>query len=174
MKEHVSQLMDGELDGRARSSALDALQRDPQAADAWRLYHLIRDAMRDTPQLSDGFSAHFAGRLAAEPTVVAPTLRMPSARPRLALAAAASVCAVALVGWLAFAPSPVPAPAPQLARAPAATKTAPAPVARADALPGAEANDYLLAHQGFASRVYLHGMAPYVRTVSEPSGDAAR
>jgi hypothetical protein len=30
------------------------------------------------------------------------------------------------------------------------------------------ANDYLLAHQGFSPRVYLQGMAPYVRTVSEP------
>ena len=29
------------------------------------------------------------------------------------------------------------------------------------------ANDYLLAHQGFSPRIYLQGMAPYVRTVSE-------
>jgi sigma-E factor negative regulatory protein RseA len=172
MKEHVSQLMDSELDGRERRAALDALRRDGQAAEAWSVYHLISDAMRETPWLSEDFTARFAARLAAEPTVLAPALRMPSARSPLVLAAAASASAVALVGWLALTPPQVHAPAPQLAQAPsAAAKAAATPVRL---LPGAEANDYLLAHQGFASRVYLHGMAPYIRTVSEPSGDAAR
>ena len=170
MNERISQLMDGELDGPATETTLAALRRDAQAAETWRLYHLVSDAMRDTPLLSAGFAARFAERLAAEPTVLAPARRQP--RARLAWAAAASVAAVGLVGWLAFAPQPEPAA--RIAEAPAsAPKSAssavhkPPVVAVTTILPKA-ANDYLLAHQGFSPRVYLQGMAPYVRTVSEP------
>ena len=162
MKERISQLMDGELDERASADAFDALRRDAEALEAWRMYHLISDAMRDTRLLSAGFAARVAERLAAEPTVLAPARRLPPAR--LALAAAASVAAVALVGWLAFAPQ---------AEAPAPIARAKAPALDAPRVAGA-ANDYLLAHQGFSPRVYLQGMAPYVRTVSEPQEERAR
>ena len=153
MKEKISALMDGELDERAAAEALNAMRAEGEALDAWRTYHLVSDAMRDTRLLSPGFAARVAERLAAEPTVLAPVKRQ--AVQRFALAAAASVAGVGLVGWLAFAPQP----------------QAPAPVAKASApvaipLP-ASANDYLLAHQGFSPRVSLQGMAPYVRTVAE-------
>jgi sigma-E factor negative regulatory protein RseA len=168
MKEQISELMDGELDGRVADSTIDALRRAGEALDAWRMYHVISDAMRDTPLLSEGFSARLAARLAAEPTLAAPRRIVP--RPRFALAAAASVAAVALVGWLAFAPPPPTpaAPTPVAAAAPKATV-----VTVTTVLPNA-ANDYLLAHQGFSPRVYLQGMAPYVRTVSEPADEPAR
>jgi hypothetical protein len=77
------------------------------------------------------------------------------------MSAAASVAAVALVGWVAFAPqresTPAPVPLAQVKPAPGAV-AAPMPVA---------ANDYLLAHQAFSPRVSLQGMAPYVRSVSD-------
>ena len=170
MKDRISQLMDGELGGQDTESAFRALRSDAEAAEAWRIYHLVSDAMRDTPLLSAGFAARFAGRLAAEPTVLAPA--RPQPRPRLAWAAAASVAAVGLVGWLAFAPQPQPtAVTAQVASlpktAPLAAVRQPPVVAVTTILPRA-ANDYLLAHQGFSPRVYLQGMAPYVRTVSEP------
>ena len=176
MKQTISQLMDGELDERATATSLAALRHDPEAIDAWRTYHLISDAMRDTPLLSPGFARRVSERLAAEPTILAPARR--EARPRLALAAAASVAGVALVGWLAFAPQRAQNPAQLAATAPksAAVAAGAAPklpvVAVTTALPRA-ANDYLLAHQGFSPRVYLQGMAPYVRTVSEPAADSA-
>jgi sigma-E factor negative regulatory protein RseA len=173
MKQTISQLMDGELDERATATSLAALRHDPEAIDAWRTYHLISDAMRDTPLLSPGFAERVSARLAAEPTILAPARR----QPRLALAAAASVAGVALVGWLAFAPQrghdtgQLAATAPKSA-APAADAAPKLPVvAVTTALPKA-ANDYLLAHQGFSPRVYLQGMAPYVRTVSEPAADS--
>jgi len=121
--------------------------------------------MRDTRVLSEGFTARFSERLAAEATVLAPS-SLPGRTPvqRFALAAAASVAAVALVGWLAFAPQPE---APQ----PIAQAPAPAPVVQAVNVPlPSAANDYLLAHQGFSPRVSLQGMAPYVRTVSDEIG----
>jgi sigma-E factor negative regulatory protein RseA len=171
MKEQVSQLMDGELDERGSGATLDALRRDARALEAWRTYHLISDALRDTPLLSDDFAARLAGRLAAEPTVLAPSRARPGVR--LVLAAAASFAAVALVAWLAFAPQPQPGP--QLAQGPAAAPAAEpkAQIPLVRALPKAT-NDYLLAHQGFAPRIYLQGMAPYVRTVSEPVDERAR
>jgi len=148
MKDRISALMDGELDERDAGDTIDTLGRDREALEAWRTYHLISDAMQ------------MSHRLAAEPGFA--PLRL-AARPplRFALPLAASVAAVALVGWLAFAPpqQSVPAQAPVLAEV---KPTPPVMVPLSSA-----ANDYLLAHQGFSPRVSFQGMAPYVRTVSD-------
>jgi sigma-E factor negative regulatory protein RseA len=158
MKERLSELMDGELDDRSAAAVLEALGRDRQALQAWGNYHMIGDAMRGGRPLSQGFGARLSARLAAEPTVLA--LRAET-RKWFALSAAASLAAVAFVGWMAFAPQP--------GVAPAATPVAKAqPEAKPNIVPlPTAANDYLLAHQGFSPRVSLQGMAPYVRTVSE-------
>jgi sigma-E factor negative regulatory protein RseA len=160
MKEQISALMDGELDERAAGEVIGALRRDGEALECWRLYHLVSDGMRDTRLLSAGFAQRFSERLAGEATVLAPA-NLPGKTPvqRFAFAAAASLAAVALVGWLAFAPQP---------QAPQPVAQVQPPVATATIVPlSSAANDYLLAHQGFSPRVSLQGMAPYVRTVSE-------
>ena len=173
MKEKISALMDGELDERAAQALLDALHEDAVALEAWRSYHLVSDAMRDTRLLSPGFAARVVGRLAAEPTALAAARTRAEPRSWIALsAAAASLAAVALVGWLAFAPrqdAPVAAP---LAKAPSVLPAAPSRPAIVP-LPSA-ARDYLLAHQGFSPRVSFQGMAPYVRTVSDPAPEAGK
>ena len=164
MKEQISALMDGELDGHAAEQAIDALRTEGEALETWRLYHLISDGMRDTRLLRSGFTARFSERLAAEPTVLAPG-RLPGRTPaqRFAFAAAASIAAVALVGWLAFGPQPrAPQPIAQV-EAPVIAITVPLTNA---------ANDYLLAHQGFSPRVSLQGMVPYVRTVADRPGES--
>jgi sigma-E factor negative regulatory protein RseA len=142
------------------------LQRDGEALDAWRTYHLISDALGRSRMLSEGFTARVAAALAAEPTVLAPQ-RVRRVEPRRWLAAAASVAAVSLVAWLGFAPQ-------QTAVAPVAQAPKPAPALFATSEPKpatvplpSGASDYLLAHQGFSPRVSIQGMAPYVRTVSE-------
>ena len=164
MKDRISALMDGELDDHAAAQALEALARDGEALDAWRTYHLISDALRDTQVLSDGFVRRVAAKLAEEPTVLAPgRLRLRSGEPRRWVAVAAGVAAFALVGWLGFAPQQTAvAPVAQAPQAGAPMEIKPALVP----LPSGT-NDYLLAHQGFSPRVSLQGMAPYVRTVSE-------
>ena len=168
MKQSISALMDGELDDKAAAELIDALARDRESLATWRTYHLIGDLLRESPPLSDGFTARVAGQLAAEPTVMAPGRLQPKMRTWYALAA--SLTAVALVGWLGFAPQQAPAP---VAKAPAAAQ----PVAQAKPalvpLPSGT-NDYLLAHQGFSPRVSLQGMAPYVRTVSEQGREPPR
>jgi sigma-E factor negative regulatory protein RseA len=71
IREHVSALSDGELpatDLELASAAL--LGADGQ--QAWITYHRIGDALRAQagPELSDGFEARLAERLAAEPAPV--------------------------------------------------------------------------------------------------------
>ena len=175
MKDRISQLMDGELEGREAGLAIDALRADGDARDAWRAYHMIGDAMQETPPLSEGFSARLSARLAEEPTVLAP----PRGRPFLErrgwqlLSAAASVAAVAFVLSVAFAPQEGVAPGPQLAQT-GAPAVLPADKELAQVAPPDAAGDYLLAHQGYSPRNSLQGMAPYVRTVSTGAREGGR
>jgi sigma-E factor negative regulatory protein RseA len=166
MKDRISVLMDGELDDKSAAAAIQALASDREARDAWRSYHMVGDLMRGSAPLSDDFSARIAWKLAGQPTVLAPGRIKPEPRRWFtASAVAASFAAVALVGWLAFAPQPQVAPAPLAEVKPEAPAMVPLPTA---------ANDYLLAHQGFSPRVSLQGMAPYVRTVSEHAVEPRR
>lgn len=173
MKETISALMDGELEGAAAREAIEALAHGGEPLDSWCTYHLIGDAMRDTPLLRAGFAARLAERLDSEPTVLAPRrlLRQPARWSALPAAAAASLAGVGLVAWLAFAPQQPQQPG-VLAKAPVGQVATQAQASRAAAkapdiipLPSATP-DYLLAHQGFSARVPL-GMAPYARTVSD-------
>lgn len=168
MNDRISALMDGEVDGKSAAQMIEALARDAEAVRTWRTYHLIGDAMRGGMLLSERFTERVAQRLAAEPTVLAPR-RMRTESPRLFTmsALAASVAAVAFVGWMAFAPQPQLAPAPMAQVQNAADKPVLVP------LPSA-ANDYLLAHQGFSPRVSLQGMAPYVLTIAEHPAEARK
>ena len=169
MKDKISALMDGELERQEASGALRELDGEGEAREAWRRYHLIGDVMRDSRLLSAGFAARVSERLANEPTVLAPGRITP--KPAIvrwqALSAAASIAAVAMVGWVAFGPQQGAAPGvPVASQAPAPVETAQVQqVAPPDA-----ANDYLLAHQGYSPRNSLQGVAPYVRMVSGEVG----
>ena len=172
MNDRISALMDGEVDEKSAAQLIEALARDAEAIRTWRCYHVIGDAMRGGMlrgvALSERFTERVAQRLAAEPTVLAPR-RMRTESPRLFTlsALAASLAAVAFVGWIAFAPQPHVAPAPL-----AQTR---APVDKPPMIPlPTAANDYLLAHQGFSPRVSLQGMAPYVLTIAEHPSDARK
>lgn len=163
MKARISEFLDGELEPREAQGALDALRSEGEARDTWRSYHRIGDAMRDMRMLSPGFAGRVAARLAQEPTVLAPARRAASPQRQRwqLLSAAASLAAVALVGWVAFAPQQA---GTEIARvAPAAPAQIPA---LAQVPPPAGAHDYLYAHQGQSPRNSLQGVAPYVRTVS--------
>ena len=160
MKERISALMDGELEGHAADEAIESLRGEGEALESWRMYHLISDGMRDTSLLSAGFTARVSQRLAEEPTVLAPG-RLPGRTPaqRVAYTGAAIAAAIGLVSWLAFGPQ---------SEAPKSTiAVAPQTVTPVTVQLTSSANDYLLAHQGFSPRVSLQGMVPYVRTVAE-------
>lgn len=174
MKSKISALIDGELARHETGAALEALREEGEARDDWRSYHLIGDLMRDPHTLWAGFAAGFstrvADRIAREPTVLAPSRRRfdfeARRLPVWALSAAASLAAVALVGWVAFGPRDEP----QLARSQPqvlAVQVQEAPQVVPQVAPPEAANDYLLAHQGYSPRNSLQGAAPYVRTVSD-------
>jgi sigma-E factor negative regulatory protein RseA len=166
MKSKISALMDGELETHEASEPLGMLARDQEAFETWRAYHLISDALQDTRTLSPDFTPRFAARLAQEPTVLAPrrlAVRRESAR-WIGLSAAASVAAVAMVGWLAF--STPPGASPDAVAVAQQESAASSEMARVP--PPQTANDYLLVHQGYSPRLSLQGVAPYVRTVADP------
>jgi sigma-E factor negative regulatory protein RseA len=174
MNDRISQLMDGELDDRDARNLIEALGSEGAARDTWRTYHLIGDAMRDTPLLRPGFGARLEEKLAAEPTVIAPHRIKPRPNPWIAMpaAVAASLAGVALVGWLAFAPqSPAPVSVP-VAQVEAPAKI---PSGKPESIPLPSAMpDYLLAHQGFSPRFSLQGMAAYARTVSDEAREGRK
>ena len=170
MTDKISALMDGELERQDAAGVLQQLNSEGEARDAWRRYHLIGDVMRDTRLLSPGFAARVSAHLATEPTVLAPAAlpKRPSVTRWHALSAAASLAAVAMVGWIALAPAPDAGP--QIAKdGKQAPTTETAQASPAQVAPPDAANDYLLAHQGYSPRNTLQGVAPYVRMVSSES-----
>jgi sigma-E factor negative regulatory protein RseA len=167
MKAKISAMMDGELEAHELSEPLSALEADREARESWRTYHLISDALRGDAILSADCARRVSQRLAQEPALVAPLpgpVRAPE-RPRwfVPSALAASVAAVAFVGWVALAPQRATAPAVATVPVAQAQRTAEPPK-----VPVTSATqDYLFAHQAFSPRNSLQGMAPYVRSVSD-------
>src|SRR5688572_1408979 len=160
--DRISALMDGELDDHDAEREIARLRSDPALRERWDEFHLVRDALRAEPILSARFSENLSRRLAEEPTILAPQRRRPTTRrvAAYAMSAAASVCAVAFVGWVALGPqSPVADPAL------VANKETPLPELRSVPSDG-RMSEYLLAHEGFSPSTALQGLAPYIRTVS--------
>ncbi|MBE0616123.1 MAG: sigma-E factor negative regulatory protein [Burkholderiales bacterium] len=159
MKETLSAWIDGELHDQ-RAEALPAqIKDDAQLRDSWDCYHLIGDALRGVRGAD--LSAAIRARLEAEPTVLAPQRRRNPEKLRwAALSMAASVAAVAFVGWMALQPGAQQA-TPQIAAVPSHD-------IRQVAMPAGEgATNYLLAHQRYSPSSAMQGVAPYVRTVAE-------
>jgi len=174
--EKISALIDGELEGREAQQQFARLKQEQELAHCWATFHLIGDALRGERPLSQGFGERLTRRLAGEPTVLAP---QPVAGRRFvayALSAAASLSAVALVGWMAFFNNPL-APQPDLALAPNTPSPAavPAPSAQLASVPSeGRMNEYLIAHQEFSPSTEIQGLAPYIRGVSSTRQDQGR
>jgi sigma-E factor negative regulatory protein RseA len=179
--ERISQLMDGELDSQSARQALIRLRQHDGMRENWDTFHLIGDALRGEETLSPEFGRRFAQRLAGEPTVLAPAR---STAPRITaytLSAAASLAAVALVGWLAVGTRTATTPPVELANTPAAAlaeaapEPAPAPKAQLASEPyDGTLNEYLMAHTGFSPSTVIQGVAPYIRTVAASHSDQNR
>jgi sigma-E factor negative regulatory protein RseA len=170
MKEKLSALIDGELDGEGVHAHLGRLQTDPELRAAWDTYHLIGDALRGHG--SPDFATRVISRLREEPTVLAPR-RDKRAAKRLAwygMYAAASLAAVAVVAWTAF-PS---WHSDQQQLAGNAAATAPVEEPLVVTLPAPEVENYLLAHQPYSHASAMQSIAPYVRSVAEERSAAGK
>jgi sigma-E factor negative regulatory protein RseA len=164
MKSQLSAMMDDAAEDHECERCVRRLKDDPELRATWDLYHLIGDALRG--HTAPDVAERVQHRLAAEPTVFAPRAIEPPRRraTRHALSIAASVAAVALVGWMALPlfdlqpesppPATVQLPEPPLAAVPVAQGV----------------GDYLLAHQRFSPSLAIGGIAPYIRSVTEENG----
>ena len=181
--EKVSSLMDGEMDDDESRLAYSRVREQPALNEAWSTFHLIGDTMRGEPLLSERFQSDLAKRLAEEPVILAP---QPSKAGRVrryttyALSAAASVVAMAWVGWIALstggpessqvavnASTPSRQAGPVAVANPSSTQVTVSPaLASVSPESSSSADQYLLAHQGVSPSTAFQGVAPYVRTVS--------
>ena len=170
--ERLSALMDGELGEHEVVPELARTGNDPERQAAWETYHLIGDVLRGEAVISTGMAEKVSVRLASEPTVLAPRAwRLRRTTRQLALPLAASVCGVALVGWLALSLNSEVQTLPDQAgtRVIASAQPVASETDRADDEAMAE---YLMAHQQFSPSTAMQGVVPYVRTVA--ASDSAR
>lgn len=174
--EKISALMDGELDDRQAQQEFARLRQHGELRRQWDTFHLIGDALRGERLLLTDIAKSLAERLAQEPTVLAPQRGLRRKVTTYALSAAASLAAVAVVGWVAMSTHTAPVPREEIASAPAAQTAQvalPAPVPVVVAPPPLASvpdegrmSEYLLAHQGFSPSTAIQGVAPYIRSVS--------
>ena len=170
----LSALMDGELNELDAQREIARLRSDPESRERWESFHVIGDAMRGQKVLSPAFSSSLASRLAEEPTILSPR-RLSRQTKRVAtyaLSAAASLFAVAFVGWVAIAPTGLVGPqasvTPISSGSVVPTQVGGAQPAMAEMSVSSDGrmNEYLLAHQGFSPSTAIQGLAPYIRSVS--------
>lgn len=98
-KERISEWMDGELD-RVQAELLQRRLGDVEAQATWSIYHLIGDKLRG--EAGCEVAARVTARLAHEPTVFAPRPISSVDSRGLGMSVAASVAAVAVVGFIAL------------------------------------------------------------------------
>jgi len=161
----ISALMDGELSELEAHQALLRLDDTPEARERWSAYHLIGDVMRGETAPAFDVLAGVSEALSREATVLAPQRRQKrSSLLTYALSAAASISAVAAVGWMVFSTSVVVNPTSELV---SAAPVAPVVETQLVSSPSdGQMNEYMLAHQGVSPSTSLHGVAPYIRTIS--------
>lgn len=157
MNEDISRLMDGELEDDAAFDRTVGSMTKPGAMATWVCYHAIGDALRGECTVATRVSRRLAIALASEPTVLAPPRRVD--RPATwAWAAAATVAAVAVVGWTAVSLTDTPASAVALAREAASVRP---DALRAQVIPA----DYLVAHREFSPATPIQVVSPLQRRV---------
>ncbi len=164
--ERVSVLMDGEVNEGQMGQQLAQLKDRPELVECWDTFHLIGDVLRGEGMLSASFRQGIMEKLATEPTVLAPRRAAAKKMTTYMLSAAASVAAIAVVGWLAFFNNPLPPPT-EVAQTPPTLASPAIPSPQLASVPSdGTMNEYLIAHQEYSPSTAIQGLAPYIRTVS--------
>ncbi len=96
-REHLSSLMDGELDDKAQGFLLRRLSSDPEMTATWRRYHLVRACLHKEFEHAADLADRVGRALDSEPSVEA-SGRARWLRPVAGSAIAACVALVAIVG----------------------------------------------------------------------------
>ena len=143
MTQEISSLMDGELEAHEAERTIRSCCASSEAAQKWQEYHLIGDVLRGGKPHPTDTAARVSLALQAEPAMIARPKRMiETTFGRIALAAAASVATIGVVGWIGTQGGQVPGGA-VVAKNPAAI-----PVAnKMPAAPTVDVQDYYIAHK---------------------------
>jgi sigma-E factor negative regulatory protein RseA len=182
MQEKISALMDGELDAEDASVLIEQFRNTEELREQWVAYHLISDTLGQSEVRPFDIARRVNARLASEPVLSAapavPIHRLRTKRRPVAYAAAASIAAVVVGGWMSLQTTQAPHPLQQNV-----ADNKPAPVTAYPAIPAtasmtasapAQINDYLLAHRGFSPNIAMQGVAPYMRTAAESRENLGR
>ena len=189
-REQISVLMDSELD-ETRARDVCAQMKLAENLECWTAYHLIGDALRYECIAQKGFNRRFAERLAAEPTILAPGVRVldpvsvaglrswvGSRRVQYAMAAGAMVAAVGLVGYFGMQEFTLGPGLNQLASSTSSASAAKVPARMGSTVSatsvqasrktgGLGLSPYLLVHQEYSPTTAMQGVRPYARTVAD-------
>ncbi len=138
-REHLSALMDGELDPSLEPSVMAQMKDAGELAKIWNEYHLIGDMLREKGIDNIRVGERVAQALAAEPTVLVPRRQSPAGQATRWLAVAAAVAAVAVSTWTLQRPE---VPSDQRVARNEVPAAAPAPAAQT-----AEAEHYVAMHR---------------------------
>lgn len=170
--DRISAFMDGETSPIEAHQAILRLKQNDSCCETWKIFHLIGDVIRGDPVLRDDFSVRIRNCLQQEPTALAPRFSWRKTT-RLALSAAASLAAVAVILTLVLADNPLKpqsplavAPKPEIQSTQTAALPQPVPAAHQRRV-----NEYLMAHQGFSPSTTLQGLVLYARTVQPVPDD---
>jgi sigma-E factor negative regulatory protein RseA len=162
-KEHVSAMVDGELDSEDCRRLIGRLAVDPELKAHWERYHLISDTLGNhlPAQLGTGLAERVAAALEAEPTILAPRPRvLERLRPYLSqgasVAVAASVAVMAIVGLPVLVREDPAVPAAPLAQSSFADTRTPVQ---------SRLSQYLVNHYEHGAMTRAQGVLPYVRIV---------
>lgn len=165
--------MDGELEAHEIASTFDALSRDPSLRADWCDFHRVREALRSEPAGAIDITARVLAALESEPTVLV-ARRAAWRQPAMALAA--SVAGIAVVGWVGLGGNDGASVAQfvqsrDVVSLTSTTNVVPVKVAAVKAQPQASRglHEYVLAHQAHASAKAFAGNTRYVRTVANVS-----
>ena len=148
MTQDISSLMDGELEPHEAERAIRACCAGQETAQTWQSYHLIGDVLRGGMPHPTGTAERVRKALEAEPAMIARPKRVyETTFGRVAMAAAASVATIGVVGWMGMG-GQAPAGGGLVAKNPSAIQ----PVANTvPALPAADMQDYVAAHKQLPS-----------------------
>lgn len=111
MKDQISALVDDEISLHDANYLYTALKAGGESRECWMTYHLIGDAMRESPIFKPDMRDRIMQQLESEPAIIAPknpisvTVRSAKKSPVL-WSVAASVAAVMFVGMIALQQQP--------------------------------------------------------------------
>ena len=148
MNQELSSLMDGELEPQEAERAIRSCCASREAAETWMVYHVIGETLRGHPPAGLKRPG-VLDALHSEPAIIAKPRRVyETTMGRVALAAAASVATIGVVGWIG-SQGGAPASGPVMAKNPSTLQPV-ANVVPAQAAP-ADMQDYVAAHKQLPS-----------------------